>query len=367
MRQITAVYLRAITVTLGAVFAFCAGSAQAQLNLTISAGLPQVHFWVGQHLDPFADAVEAAMNIRFQRFYAGELVQLGREMDGLEGNTIDVAAPLMAPYHEGRFPLSDITQMPTYGTSSVMITRAFQKLLDSPAKIQGDKTFYQYELGDKGIRGWSLGATGPYALSSTGKPLQSPNDLRGIPLRGGSALHTMVLEQLGATPVMLPTALSYEALMRGTIEGMILSVGDWRSYSFVGVLKYTITGVSLGHWESYLGITDALWNRFSDTERQTWDRIAREIAIKNAEGIDRQEMEVRQEAENVGATFVDIADVSEEMRNHIAKAAANTWIQWIEQTEKNGHPAKATARLWVDLIQAEGGRVPDGVAEYLMN
>jgi len=358
--------IRMITATAATAFALCAAPAKA-IDLTISAGLPQVHFWVGQHLDPFADAIEAATDIRFQRFYAGELVSLGRELDALEGGTIDVAAPLMAPYHEGRFPLSDITQMPTYDTTAVMITRAFQKLLDSSEKIQGEKTFYQYELADKGIRGWPLGATGPYALSSTGKPLQAPSDLRGIPLRGGSALHTIVLEQLGATPVMLPTALSYEALMRGTIEGMILSVGDWRSYSFVGVLKHTITGVSLGHWESYISVTDALWNRFSDTERQQWDRIAREAAIKNAEGIDRQELEVRQEAEQAGATFVAVDDLSEDMRTHIAKAAANTWIQWIEQTEKNGHPAKATARLWVDLVKAEGGRVPDGVAEYLMN
>jgi len=357
---------RLATAATAAIFALCALPAKA-LDLTISAGLPQVHFWVGKHMDAFSDAIEAATDIRFQRFYAGELVQIGRELDALEGNTIDVAAPLMAPYHEGRFPLSDITQMPTYDTTSLMITRAFQKLLDSPVKIKGDKTFTQYELGDKGIRGWALGATGPYAISTINKPLQSPADLRGLPMRGGSALHIIALEQLGSTPVMLPTAQSYEALMRGTINGMILSVADWRSYSFVGVLNNTITGVSLGHWESYLGITEALWNRLSENQRQQWDRIARDIAIQNAEGIDRQEIEVRQEAEKIGATFAAIDDLPQEMRAHIAKAAANTWIRWIEQTEKSGHPAKATARLWVDLVKAEGGRVPDGVAEYLMN
>ena len=90
------------------------GAALAQTNLMISASLPQVHFWVGQHMDPFADAIEAETNgeIAFTRFYAGELTSVGRELDAQQGGTVAVAAPLLAPYHEGTFPLSDVTQLP---------------------------------------------------------------------------------------------------------------------------------------------------------------------------------------------------------------------------------------------------------------
>ncbi len=348
-----------------AAFAVLAAPAQAA-DLTISASLPKVHFWVGQHMDPFANAIESSTKVRFKRFYAGELVGVGRELDALKGGTIDVAAPLLAPYHEGRFALSDVTQLPTYNTNSVMITKAFQKLLDSPAKLKGDKSFYQYEIADKGIRAWPLGSTAAYAISTTGKALQTPGDMKGLPLRAGSALHTIVLQQLGATPVTMPSSQAYEALSRGTVNGLVLSIGDWKSYSFQDLLKYTITGVSLGHWESYLATSDSVWNGMSADDRQKWDRIARETAIKNAEGIDKQDLEVRQAAEKAGSKFVSIDTLPAEMRTHIAKAAANTWIQWIEQTEKKGHPAKATAKLWADLIKAEGGRVPDGVAEYLV-
>ena len=341
-----------------------AGAAGAQ-GLTISASLPKVHFWVGQHMDPFANQIESATKIKFKRFYAGELVGVGRELDALKGGTIDVAAPLLAPYHEGRFALSDVTQLPTYGTNSVMITKAFQKLLDSPAKVKGDKTFYQYEIADKGIRAWPLGSTAAYALSTTGKALQAPADLKGMPLRAGSALHTIVLQQLGATPVTMPASQAYEALSRGTVNGLVLSVGDWKSYSFQDLLKYTITGVALGHWESYLATSDAVWNKLSAADKQAWDRTAREVALKNAEGIDKQDVEVRQASEKAGGKFVAIDSLSPGMRAHIAKASANTWIQWIEATEKKGHPAKATARLWAQLVQGEGGKLPDGVAQYL--
>lgn len=354
-----------IAIAAAAVAALAIAAPASARDLTISASLAKVHFWVGQHMDPFANAVEGATKVKFKRFYAGELVQVGRELDALKGGTIDVAAPLLAPYHEGRFALSDVTQLPTYGTNAVITTKAFQKLLDSPAKLKADKTFYQYEIADKGIRAWPLGATSAYAISTTGKALQTPADLKGMPLRAGSALHTIVLQQLGATPVTMPSSQAYEALSRGTVNGLVLSVGDWKSYSFQDLLKYTITGVSLGHWESYLATTDAVWKGLSEEERKSWDRIARETALKNAEGIDRQDLEVRQASEQKGGKFVEIDKLSPGMRAHIAKAATNTWVQWIEQTEKKGHPGKATARLWAQLVQAEGGKLPEGVAEYL--
>src|SRR5690606_1171737 len=132
-------------------------------------------------------------------------------------------------------------QLPTYGTDSPMITRAFQKLLDSDREIADGKTFYDYEIGDKGIRVWALGATAPYAISTTGKALKQPDDFKGVPMRAGSRLHTIVLERLGVTPVTMPAAQAYEALSRGTIEGIILSIGDWKSYSMTEILTYTIT------------------------------------------------------------------------------------------------------------------------------
>ncbi len=341
-----------------------APKADAQ-DLMISSSLPQVHFWTGQFLDPFADAMEAETGVTFTRFYAGELVGIGRDLDALQGGTVDVASPLLAPYHPGIFPLSDITQLPVYNTDSPAITRAFQKLLDSDAELKDGKTFYDYEIGDKGIVAWALGATGAYAISTSGKEIAAPADFQGLPMRAGAALQTMTLERLGVTPVTMPAAQAYEALSRKTIEGILLSVADWKSYSLTDTLKFTIDGVALGHWESYHAISQEAWDKLSDEQKQAFDRIARETAIKNAEFIEAQADEVRAEAEGNGAVFLMVEEMTPEIQAHIATAARDTWAQWIEQTEANGHPARAAAKQWAELIQAEGGVLPEGVKELL--
>ena len=333
--------------------------------LTISAGLSQTHFWVGNYMDPFADAIEAETDLAFTRFYAGELVAVGGELDALESGVISVAAPLLAPYHEGRFPLSDVTQLPTYGTDSPMITRAFQRLLASEAEVTDGTTFYDYEIADKGLVAWGLGATGAYAISTTGAELTRPADFHGMPVRAGSALHTIVLERLGVTPVTMPAASAYEALSRGTIDGIILSIGDWVSYSLEELLTYTVTDVAIGHWQSYLAVTERMWDGLTAEQRDTWDRVARAGATRNAEYIDEQDRAVRARAAANGATFVAVQQLPTAMRDHIARAATETWVQWIEQTERNGHPARATAVLWAEVVLAQGGALPEGVADYL--
>lgn len=337
-------------------------------DLIISTGLGKPHLWVGAHMDPFADAIEKGSNgdVKFTRFYAGELTSVGRELDALTSGTISVAAPLLAPYHEGRFPLSDVTQLPTYGTDSPMVTRAFQKLLDSDAKIKGDQTFHDYEIASKGIHVWALGATAPYSISTVKKVLKEPADFNGVPLRAGSALHTMMLEKLGATPVTMPGSQAFEAASRGTIEGLVIAISDWPSYSLQQLLRHSIVDVSIGHWESYLAISDQAWNELTDDQKALFDKTAREVGLSNAKEWEARVGTVRDESiAKDGGEFTSINDLSPAMKAHVETAAAETWKAWIEKTEANGHPARATAKLYAELIQAEGGKLPAGVAEYL--
>lgn len=337
-------------------------------NLTISSSLPQAHLWTGGHMVDFMKILEESTDgaITFTPFYAGELTGVGRELDALQGGTVQIAAPLLAPYHEGSFPLSDVTQLPTYDTNSAMSTRAFQKLLDSDEALKDGKTFYQYEIEPKEIQVWAVGATSAYSLSFAGKNPETPADFKGMPLRGGSAMHAMVLNEMGSTPVTMPASNVYEALSRGTVNGLILAISDWPAYSLEALLKNTITGAAIGHWESYLAISNDTWDQFDDATKKAFDAAARKAGTNNATLWDsRVDEVVKETSEKHGAKFTPVEELSADMQAFIANAGANTWKVWVEKLEAEGHPAKATATLYARLIMDEGGRLPDGVAEYL--
>jgi TRAP-type C4-dicarboxylate transport system substrate-binding protein len=344
-----------------------AGPALAE-SLTISTGLPQNHNWVFGHMEPFIAAMERDSNgaISFIPFIAGELTPVSRELDALQGGTVDVIGNLLSPFQEGRFRLSDVTQLPVYGSDSHDVTRAFQNVLDSDVEIAPGQTFWDYEIAPKGIRVWALGATAAYSVSTTSVELVQPSDFRGLPLRTGTAIHTMVLENLGANPVIIPGVQMFEAMSRGTISGTIQSVADWQAYALQQLLRYSVMDVSLGHWQSYLAIRDDVWNRLSPEMQTLWDETARRTSLENSdiwEAIQQETIELA--TAQYGARFVSVFDLSEEMQQHFANAASQTWQNWVNRLEGEGLPARAVARLYAEFITAEGAVLPEGVAEFL--
>lgn len=86
-------------------------------------------------------------------------------------------------------------------------------------------------------------------------------------MRGGSTIHTIVINQFGATPVNMPAGRAHEAMSRGTVDGGVLTIPGWRAYAFQDVLKYIVTDVAIGHWQSYLAISDAAWNKLTPKQR----------------------------------------------------------------------------------------------------
>lgn len=339
------------------------------IELILSASLAKVHYNVEQYMDPFADALEAEMNgkIKFNRFYAGELAAPGRELDALEG-IIDVASPFLAPYHEGLFPLTDVTQLPILDTTSVMITKAFQKLMDSDVALKDGQTFTQLELEKRDLVAWPVGSSAGYVINTVDTEFETPDDFKGVPLRSGTAVMTLALKNLGFTPVLMPAAEAYESIMKNTINGSLLCVADWNSYRLEDLFRYSLTGINLGHFSMYMVTKQDTWDKLPADVQEAWDRIARETAIKNAEFIDNKgEVTMKDATEKFGTKFVNVDDLDPSVKQYINEAATKTWQQWIENVEAKGAPGKACAKLWAELIVAEGGRLPEGVEALLNN
>ena len=351
-------------------FAFVlTSSAYAQeFKLRISSGVGDKHCWDAGHLMPFADKIEKRTNgrVKFTRFHAGELCKAGQEFECLKGGSIDVADPFLAPYHSGMFPLTDVSMLPVLNTGTISTTRALQKLVNSKVPLKDGKTFYQLEIESRGLVAWPLSNSEAYNLSTTGKRFKSVADFKGTPLRGGSRVNLIFLKELGANALYMTGMDSYEAFSRGTIQGIIYSIADWKSYGFHELIRYTITGFSIGHWPSYLALTKKTWDKFPADIQKIWNDTAVEMTMESPKCWLALKDPVKKEAqEKYGAVFEDYSKLDPSVQKLMANAATATWKVWVEELEKKGHPAKATAKLWAQFIKEEGGKTPAGVSEYL--
>jgi len=336
--------------------------------LRISSGLNPLHIWDHDYLMPFADRMEEAFpgRLEFERYHAAELCPTGKELECLKGGSIDVAAPFLAPYHAGVFPLTDVPMLPVQDTDALKAARAFKKLLYSDVPLKDGKTFYELEIESQGLKAWPVGPTEPYRISTSGRRFHKAEDFEGVPIRAGARLHCIYLEELGVTTVAMVGMEIYEAMSRGTIEGPIYSIPDWESYGLTELIKYTIVGIGLGHWPSYLAVTEETWEKLPSDIQKKWDEVAMDLCEYSAKAwIAKGEPVMKENVEKYGGVFEDVRDLDPSVQKAMADAAVATWKRWIEEEEAKGNPARACAKLWAKYITEEGGTLPPGVEDYL--
>ena len=341
---------------------------EEKIVLRISSGLNPLHIWDHDYQMPFADRMEEAFpgRLEFERYHAAELCTLGKELECLKGGSIDVAAPFTAPYHVGVFPLTDVTMLPIQDTTSLSAARAFKKLLYSDVPLKEGKTFYELEIVPRGLKVWPLGPTEPYRISTSGKRFDKAEDFAGVPIRAGARTHCVYLEELGVTTISMKGMEIYEAITRGTIEGAIYSIPDWESYGLTELYRYTIVGIGLGHWPSYLAMLETTWDKLPADIQAKWDEVALDMCEYSARAwIAKGEPVMKENIEKYGGVFEDVRDLDPSVQEAMADACVGTWKRWIEEEEAKGNPALACARLWAEYIVEEGGTLPEGVPEYL--
>ncbi|MEZ5673744.1 MAG: TRAP transporter substrate-binding protein [Thalassovita sp.] len=161
-------------------------------------------------LDVWADKVEADSKgrIKIERYPS---MQLGGKPPELIDQAIDGIADIVWSvngFTPGRFPRTEVFELPFMVTDARAASYAYWKMYE---KHMADTDFRYVKV---------LGAFvhGPGMLH-TKKPVETPADLNGMKIRGGSRMVNQLLELVGAVPVGMPVTMIPEALSTGVIDG----------------------------------------------------------------------------------------------------------------------------------------------------
>src|SRR5690606_35158063 len=114
-------------------------------------------------------------------------------------------------YTPGRFPRSEVFELPFMMTNAEATSRAYWDLFEKEMK---DTEFADVHI----IGTW---VHGPGVIHSS-KPVRTTADLAGLKVRAPTRVITGMLEQLGATAVGMPVPAVPEALSKGVIDGCVI-------------------------------------------------------------------------------------------------------------------------------------------------
>jgi TRAP-type C4-dicarboxylate transport system substrate-binding protein len=194
-----------------ALAAVCASGAFAQdVTLKLHQFLPAQANVPKLVLDVWADKIEAASEgrIKIDRFPS---MQLGGRPPELLDQAIDGVADIVwtvVGYTPGRFPSTEVFELPFMVEDARAASCAYSKMFDEHMK---DDEF-------KGVKILGTWVHGP-GMFHTADPVETPADLKGMKIRGGSRLVNELLTLAGATPVGMPVPAVPEGLSKGVIDG----------------------------------------------------------------------------------------------------------------------------------------------------
>ncbi|MGC3874362.1 TRAP transporter substrate-binding protein [Halomonas sp. GXIMD04776] len=191
--------------------------AGASLSAQAATTLRMSHFWPGASainediFQAWADTVEeeSGGELRVQNFPSGTLSKADDAYEGAVKGISDIAITAQG-YTAGRFPLSQIVELPGVADSAPQGACILQTLYDEGRIEQEyDDTHVLFMF-----------TTGPGYIHTKDTDVQVPADLEGLRIRRPTAVAGDILDNMGASPVGMPAPDIYTAMQRGVIDGL---------------------------------------------------------------------------------------------------------------------------------------------------
>ena len=213
-------------------------AAEAATEMRCSHQLPPAHH-IAKVIDQWAAEVEkqSGGELDVQIFGADSLIKANDNILAVAKGDIECAFSLNFQWGK-TLPLMNVTVGP-YTMSSI---EAWKKWPGSEAAA-----FLDQKLAEKGVKNvvWMF-QTNSSVFTSNNKFLQTPEDFKGMKMRGLGPAFDAGLTAMGATTVTLPGSEVYQALATGVVDGAITDVAAGVSRKYYEVQDHFVVTPVLG-------------------------------------------------------------------------------------------------------------------------
>jgi TRAP-type C4-dicarboxylate transport system substrate-binding protein len=284
----------------------------------------------------FAEQVEKKTggSLKASVYPGSSLMKVNAQFSALRKGALDMSLVPIS-YSGGEVPELNIGLMPalvpSYDAGAAWKNAEVGKML---TKVLEDKGVV--------IVSWVWQAGG---VASRNKPLVTPDDAKGLKVRGGSREMDMMLKQAGASVISLPSNEIYAAMQTGAMDAAMTSSTSFISFKLEEIAKHLTTGRDKTYWfmlEPLLmskEIFDALPKQQRDAIMETGAEMEK-FGTEAAKADDKAVAEVYSKA---GAKVYDINDAVLKQWQAIARDTA--WKDYGAKSETCAALLKAAQKL----------------------
>jgi TRAP-type C4-dicarboxylate transport system substrate-binding protein len=270
---------------------------QPVIKLTASCYLPPAHMLSGMMGDMMKE-IQTLSNGRLEINYAagGSILTGPKTADGIEQGLADIGLSHIG-YTPGRFPQSEALDLPIGYPSSWVGTNV---ALDFLAKFKpAEWNKFHILLVDGGTTA---------SINMAKKPVRKLEDLQGMTMRGAGEVAD-ALKALGATPRDIPMSDVYEAMSKGTIDGLLVGAESLKSFKLADVTKYTTFVPSVGNqYLFYIAMNGDKWNSLPADLQKIFNDVSAKYQPISAVGWNNINVLGFQTAIQQGAEFITLSD-----------------------------------------------------------
>ena len=260
--------------------------------------------------------------LKFQVYPGASLMKVNAQFSALRKGALDVGLVPLS-YAGGEVPETNIGLMPalvpSYEVGTAWKTAEVGKLLTQV-------------LDDKGVMilSWIWQAGG---VASKIKPVVTPDDAKGLKIRGGSREVDMMLKDAGASVISLPSNEIYAAMQTGAMDAAITSSTSLISFRLEEVAKALTTGRGRSYWFMLepLLVSKAIFSKLPKDQQDAMVAVGAEMEKFGLEGAKADDQAVAGVYAKAGAKVVDLDEPT--LKKWQAIARGNAWKDFGEKSE----------------------------------
>ncbi len=320
--------LSAVALLAGAMVCAPAAAQEKKITLRLADSFPATHYLHRYATRPWMEQVTKATNgeVTFEHYPAE---QMGKSKDLLslvQSGAVD-GSLFVVSYASDKLPLAAAMELPGMFATSCQATLNHWKLAREGGELA------KAEYAPNGVRVLFTPTPPPYQLAVAERKIETLKDLEGLKVRviGGSMELTM--KKLKSVGVRMAAPDMFEAVKRGTLDGVLFAYGSVLQYKIP--TKYVTTGSGFGSVALIFIINESRWKQLPENVKAAMSAAGESVNRSSCAAMDAVEADGLQKLKQQGVTEVRW---SAEDKKRIDETMATVASEWAAELDRRGKP-----------------------------